>query len=353
MYTPVIISQESVSDSEFLITELNYKTGDKVAHGDIILTYETSKADIDVESPSDGFLVLLFRCGDKIQVGDKVAFIVTIENEVSGLLKEISLQKKIIPLVNKNISRKAQALLNEHKVDINEFSHLSIIKEEDVKNYLKRNLTPVNIEQAKENDLIIIGARGGAKMVIDAVKSKKNYNVKYLLDDSDLGYSTLYGYDILGGINLLEQLYDNGYRKIVLAFGTISHRKDRLKFYETLAQKGWSFPNILHANAMIENSVKMGVGNIVLAGAIVGSDVDLGNYSFINTGAILSHECSLSDNVHMAPGSVLAGRVIVGSNTLIGMNATVYFDTNIGNNVTINNGLVINENVENDKVVKK
>lgn len=352
MSIPIIIDQESVSDTEFIVTEINYKSGDKVSIGDIILTYETSKAVIDVESTIDGFLVLTVVSGDKIKVGDKVAFIVDDARKVKDLLKEVSFEAKPATFKLGNISKNAQRLIDEHNIDPNLFSSLSIVKEKDVSSYLERLNNPKEIEPPKANDIIVVGARGGAKMIIDAVKSRNIYTVKYLLDDSVLNYNEVFGYEILGGSNMLEDLFEKGYRNVVLAFGTITHRNKRIELYESLRKKGWSFPNIIHSQAMVEVSVTMGVGNIILAGAIVGSEVNLGDFNFINTGSIISHECKIQNNVHMAPGSVLAGRVSVGNCSLIGMNATIYFDTNIGNNVTINNGLVINADVQNEKVVK-
>lgn len=352
MATPIIITQESVSDTEFVVTEVHHKSGDKVSIGDIVFTYETSKADIDVESPEDGFLVLSVHEDDKIYVGDKVGFIVSDEKDVSKLLEDLAAIKTAPPVRPKNVSKKASILIEKNQIDLEVFSKLSLIKESDVRKYISQNLSSVEIDEAKPNDIIIVGARGGAKMILDALKSQGTFNVKYLLDDSKLEYERLSGIKILGGTNLLEDLFEKGYRNIVLAFGTISQRKNRLQMYHVLSSAGWSFPNIIHCQAMIEGSVEMGSGNIVLAGAVVGSGVEMGDYNFINTGSIISHECRLENNVHTAPGCVLAGRVSVGSSTLIGMNSTIYFDINIGENATINNGVVINKDVSNNSIVK-
>lgn len=353
MVIPISITQESVSDTEFVVTEVYYKSGDKVSIGDVVFTYETSKADIDIESPEDGFIVLNIHVGDKIYVGDKVGFIVDDEKEVLKLLDSITERKRTGPNEkSKNISKKAAVLIKKHRIDLKVFSNLNLIKESDVRKYIVNNLSPLQIEKANPNDIIIVGARGGAKMIIDAVKSQGIFNVKYLLDDAILDYDNLSGFKILGSTNLLDALFDNGYRNVVLAFGTISQRRNRLQMYKSLAKTGWSFPNIIHGQAMLESSVIMGKGNIVLAGSVVGSDVVLGDYNFINTGSIVSHECRLKNNVHTAPGCVLAGRVSVGSSTLIGMNATIYFDINVGENVTINNGVVINEDISNNLIIK-
>ena len=352
MATPILITQESVSDTEFVVTEVYYKSGDKVSVGDLVFTYETSKADIDIESPEDGFLALSIQVGDKIYVGDKVGFIVANEMDVSKLLKDVGATKKTKAVTPKNVSKKAAILIEKHQIDLKVFSNQNLIKESDVRKYITKNLSSVQIDSANPNDVIIVGARGGAKMILDALKSQGVFNAKYLLDDSKLEYDSLSGIKILGGTNLLEDLFEKGFRNIVLAFGTISQRKKRLQMYQALSKSGWSFPNIIHSKAMLEGSVEMGSGNIVLAGSVVGSGVEMGDYNFINTGSIISHECRLKNNVHTSPGCVLAGRVSVGSSTLIGMNATIYFDTNIGENVTINNGVVINKDVPSNSIVK-
>ena len=66
---PIIIQKETVSDDLCTIIELLYKDGDKVEKGDIIITFETSKAVIEIESPSPGYIYYNSKEEQEIPVG--------------------------------------------------------------------------------------------------------------------------------------------------------------------------------------------------------------------------------------------------------------------------------------------
>ena len=88
---------------------------------------------------------------------------------------------------------------------------------------------------------------------------------------------------------------------------------------EKLKALGFMLPNVIHARAIIEPSCTIGEGNVILAGANIGSKTVIGNNCYINTKTMISHECVIDDGVRVAPGAILAGRIYVGKNTLIGI----------------------------------
>jgi len=61
---------------ELLITTWEKKIGDQVKRGDILLTVETDKATMDVESFANGTLLkMLYEEGDMVKIGDVIAFV--------------------------------------------------------------------------------------------------------------------------------------------------------------------------------------------------------------------------------------------------------------------------------------
>ena len=125
-----------------------------------------------------------------------------------------------------------------------------------------------------------------------------------------------------------------------------------LSTFRIFIRKGFEFPNIVHQKAVIEPSVNMGEGNIVLASAMIGSEVELGNANYINTGALICHEATIGDNNHFAPNSVIAGRVKVENNVLVGMCTTTFYDISIGSNSILNNGANIIKNIPQNSIIK-
>ena len=49
---------DNVSDEFVMITEINFETNQRVKSGDLLLSYETSKANFDLFAKNDGFLKL-------------------------------------------------------------------------------------------------------------------------------------------------------------------------------------------------------------------------------------------------------------------------------------------------------
>ncbi len=72
----VIMPRQGQSVETCIIGDLLKKKGDQVTEGEIILTFETDKAQFDLESPASGILLELFcKSGDEVAVLSNVAVI--------------------------------------------------------------------------------------------------------------------------------------------------------------------------------------------------------------------------------------------------------------------------------------
>ena len=78
---------EDVNDEKATITELFYKSGDKVKKHDLIYSFETTKAVIDVETEFEGFIQYFVAEGEKVNTGSLVC-------EISKTIKDISINRK-------------------------------------------------------------------------------------------------------------------------------------------------------------------------------------------------------------------------------------------------------------------
>jgi pyruvate dehydrogenase E2 component (dihydrolipoamide acetyltransferase) len=76
MAIPVIMPKQGQSVETCIISRWFRNTGDRVAKGDILFSYETDKAAFDLESPGDGILLeIFFSEGDEVPVLMNVAVI--------------------------------------------------------------------------------------------------------------------------------------------------------------------------------------------------------------------------------------------------------------------------------------
>jgi sugar O-acyltransferase (sialic acid O-acetyltransferase NeuD family) len=351
------IEKTTVSDTKCLITEVFFPSGSKVIKGQVLFSFETSKSLIDVEATEDGYLFHQLETKSYVDIGQAVAVITDEPNyDINSLspkewdvrANSIATQTDIV------VSGKAAKLIAEHNIDMEIFSGRQLIKEKDVQAYLAstKSVAPSFI-RSDLNDVIIIGGKGGCKMVIEAIRSTNCYTIKGILDTEIAAGESVLGVPILGNESLLEILYDQGYRNVVLSFTLLNNLPLREERYLQFKKKGFLFPNIVHARATVEPSVKMGEGNIILANSMLGSDVVLGNVNFVNTGAMICHDAVVNQNNHFAPNAVLAGRITVGCNNLFGMCSTTYFDVKVGNRNIINNGVNIFADIHDNEILRK
>lgn len=353
----ITIEKITVSDPHYAITEVLVEAGSRVAQGQLLFSFETSKSSVDVDAPVEGFIFHKLEVGDHVTVGQTVAYITDNSNHSVKDLFQNEPENKLNVSSNPGmiISAKAAKLISEHHIDSTVFAGMSQVREKDVLEYISKASVrnkPETFTRIDRNDLIIIGGRGGAKMVIEAIRSTNNNTIKGIIDSELPASEFVLGVPVLGGESMLESLREQGYRNIVLSFTLLNNLPLREEKYLEYKNKGYIFPNIIHRRATVEPSVKMGEGNIILANSMLGSDVVLGNVNFVNTGAMICHDTVAYQNNHFAPNAVLAGRIHVGCNNIFGMCSTTYFDVKIGNGNIINNGVNVFADIRDNKIIR-
>ena len=192
--------------------------------------------------------------------------------------------------------------------------------------------------KAKEK-LVVFGAGGHAKVVIDIIEQQGNYEIAGLLDD-DLKHQgkRFFDYPMLGTRAELPALFSAQIRHAIV---TIGDNASRAAVAAHLDQHGWRFASAVHPRASVGRGVKIGPGSVVMAGCVVNADAYLGGQVIINTGATVDHDCRIEDAVHIAPGCHLCGGVSVGQGSLLGAGTTVTPGVRIGNRAIVGAGSTV------------
>lgn len=189
--------------------------------------------------------------------------------------------------------------------------------------------------------LILIGGGGHAKVVIDAVDQSKYEIVGILEKDNCHLHEKINGIEIIGIDSQSKDFLSLGIKYAFIAIGHIGNSKIRNMIFSQMQDKGFEFINIVHCNAVLSDSVRMGKGNLIMAGSILNTEVYIGNNNIINTGVILEHEVVVKNGVHIAPGVVIAGRSKINDNVFIGAGSTVIQGISIGKNSIVGAGSVV------------
>ncbi|MBI1730865.1 acetyltransferase [Candidatus Acetothermia bacterium] len=196
----------------------------------------------------------------------------------------------------------------------------------------------------EKKELLVYGARGHAKVVIDTAEKHNIYSIVGILDDdSDLHNKPFFGYPVLGGFQLIQRQVDLR-AHVIIAIGS---NKVREGLSEKIKKLGFPFATIIHPSAQIARGVVVEEGAVIMAGVVINSDSRIGKHVIVNTGATIDHDCQVGDFVHISPGAHLAGNVKVGKSTHIGIGASVIQGITIGDECTIGAGAAVIENIPN------
>lgn len=189
--------------------------------------------------------------------------------------------------------------------------------------------------------LVLVGASGHAKVVVDIVEKEGRYRISHFLDDNAaLHGKPFFGYTVAGAS---RDIPAGAERPLVLV--SIGDNAARLRIAAWLRGNGFEFARAVHPQAQIGRGATIGAGTVVMAGAVVNSDAAVGENVIVNTGATVDHDCVVGDGAHIAPGAHLCGGVRVGAGTFIGAGVVITPGIRVGAGATIGAGSTVLEDV--------
>jgi len=193
-----------------------------------------------------------------------------------------------------------------------------------------------------KDKLLIYGASGHGKVIIDIVEREGRFKIVGLLDDDPtIQGKTFCNYSIIGGCDLLNEHVYHGYR-LILAIGD---NRARRRLWERIKELGYELVYAIHPSAQIAREVSIGPGTVIMANTAVNSGTKVGENVIINTGVTIDHDCAIEDYVHICPGAHLAGNVVVGKLSHIGIGASVVQGVKIGKGVVIGAGAAVIDDI--------
>lgn len=341
----------NANEPEARLADIHIKNGQLVKQGTLLFTIETTKMAAEIVSPDDGYIHIVAGVGDLLTVGQKIALLNDMP-EADPDNERIE-DKRSTP-VGLRITRPAKELAEDLGLDLSTLPTDHLVTESIIRQYITVDNQPeIQIPAGEKPYLLIYGAGGHAKSVLEIFLHDQRYSIAGIIDDDSkiIGHE-VQGVKVLGGKNLLPVLLSQGVRLAVNCVGGILDLGIRAQIFERLDGGGFSLPLVVHSHAVVESSASIGEGSQVFANAYVGADVRIEPWTIINTSAVISHDCWIGKCTHIAPGVLLAGNVRVGDRTLIGMGVTTAIGIKIGGGARIGNGAVILADVPDRMIVQ-
>jgi UDP-perosamine 4-acetyltransferase len=197
-----------------------------------------------------------------------------------------------------------------------------------------------------------IGAGGHAKVIIDILRLRGEYQITGLVDSNPkLAGTQVLEVPVLGGDDELQKIFSEGTAYAFVGIASLSDTLLNKRAFDHACALGFQVINVVHPSSIVSPSVCMGGGNRIFAGAIINPDAALGNNVVINTGAIIEHDCVIGDHAQIAPGAQLAGNVTVGEGSIVGIGASVIQGVRIGSYSTVGSGAVVIDDVPDSTTV--
>ena len=193
----------------------------------------------------------------------------------------------------------------------------------------------------KKKSIIIIGAGGHAKVIIEILKSC-NIKIAYCIGQENDGETCL-GIPVLKGDQNLEKLFNNGFKKIFVAIGS---NNLRAKITKRIKEIGFEIINAISPYSIISKSVSLGTGIAIMPGAIINAACNISDNSIINTGTTIDHDCNIGLGSHIGPQCALAGNVTIGEGAFLGIGTKVIPGILIGTNSILGAGSVVIKNIK-------
>jgi len=350
------------NEPEAKIVSLAVEEGQYVSKDSILCVLESTKSTAEVIAETDGYVVSLQLAeNDLAQAGAILCYLTNNPDwrlEIPDL--DVDEEKTSSATSSHNtdlpdglrISQPALKLARQWEVELSSLPIGPLVTEKTIRDIKKKHDFDITKVEIDPQQLVVYGGGGHGKSVIDAIRSQSKYTIHGVVDDGLVIGSQVLDVPVLGGGDILPQLYQQGIGQAVNAVGGIGDIRSRISIFQQLSMQNFLCPTIIHASAVVEDSADLSFGIQVFPLAYIGSQTYLGYGVIINTSAVVSHDCHLADYVNISPGALLAGGVRIGRGTLVGMGATINLGVSIGENVRIGNGATIKSDVPNGSIVR-
>lgn len=192
-------------------------------------------------------------------------------------------------------------------------------------------------------DVVILGAGGHGKVVLDILRAADQHRIVGFLDaDASLADTTVGGVKVLGGMNLLPKLRHQKIRGAIVAIGD---NRARTSYAAMVLDAKLELISAIHPRAIVSPTALVGRNVVIAAGATICTEVVLGESVIANTGCVIEHESTVGPSSHICPGAILAGRVRIGQGAMIGLGARVLPCLSVGDFAVVGGGATVTRDV--------
>ncbi|CAM4181911.1 sugar O-acyltransferase (sialic acid O-acetyltransferase NeuD family) [Paenibacillus endophyticus] len=188
-------------------------------------------------------------------------------------------------------------------------------------------------------NIIVFGAGGHAKAVIDTIEKTGIYQIVGIIDGLKPSGTSFYGYEILGNEQCLvqhEALASSG----IVAIGDNWTRAAVVEKIKNILPR-FSFITAVHPNASVARGAQIGSGTVIMAGSVIGSDTRISEHCILYANSVAEHDTRIGNYVTLAPGACTGGNVHIGDYSVVSLGAAIIHGKTIGEHTVIGAGSTV------------
>jgi acetyltransferase EpsM len=198
--------------------------------------------------------------------------------------------------------------------------------------------------------VLVWGAGGHGKVVVDALMASGEWKVVGVLDDDEKKRGTeVLGVKVIvlnGDVAEVARGLDCG--RVAIAIGDNYVRFEKL---QQARRAGLVAVSVVHPRAHVSRFVKMSESVTILAGATINPGTTIEDNVCVNTSASVDHDNYLGGSCHIFPNATLTGGVRVGQFAYVGSGAVIAPNLTVGKYSCVGAGAVVLADVAEGRVV--
>lgn len=199
--------------------------------------------------------------------------------------------------------------------------------------------------------MLIIGAKGFAKEVLEILHQKKETEMLCFYDDvnCDIPEKLFNIFKVINNLKEAKEYFNSVSPRFTLGIG---NPKIRFQLYNKFIELNGVLTSTISKNSEIGSfNVNIEDGCNILGGVKISNDVTIGKGTIVYYNSVITHDVTIGRFCELSPDVKLLGRSQIGEFTRVGAGSIVFPDVIIGNNVMIAAGSVVRNNVPDNVMV--
>lgn len=193
--------------------------------------------------------------------------------------------------------------------------------------------------------MLIIGAKGFAKEVLEVLVQSNNISDIAFYDDVnlDIGDFLYNKFPILKNDNEVKEFFRKSTNKFTIGIGGPTLRK---MLYDRFIKLGGDFTSTISKNAIIGSfGTEINKGSNVMQNVVLTNDIYIGCGVIINQITSIGHDVKIHDFCEICPNVSISGNCEIGEFSFIGTGAIILPKVKIGKNVVVGAGSVVSKDL--------